>query len=187
MADNPKHHVCSASHAFFLDNWLRRAIQDPVKILKGHITQGQTALDIGCGPGAFTTTMTEMVGENGKVIAADIQEEMLEKVRKKAQKAGLIARVQTHKSEQERIGVTEPVDFALAFYMAHEVPDKLKFFKEIATTLKPGGRLLLVEPVFHVSKAEYENTIHIAKDSGLSPIKDEKIPFSRATLLGKSR
>ena len=42
-----------------------------------------TALDVGCGPGFFTLDMARLVGESGQVIAADLQEGMLQIVRDK--------------------------------------------------------------------------------------------------------
>lgn len=114
-------HVCSWRLASGLDNPIRRLLHNPKKILGGLVGRGQTVLDIGCGPGTFTITMAEMVGDTGKVIAVDVQDEMLQIIRKKAAQRGLDPRIITHKSGPDRIGVTDRVDFALAFYMVHEV------------------------------------------------------------------
>ena len=54
--------------------------------------------------------------------------------------------INSGKSGPERIGISEKVDFALAFYMVHEVPNAEAFMKEIAFVLKPKGKLLIVEP-----------------------------------------
>jgi len=138
--------ICSWKHAFALDNPIRRIIHNPQKILGGHIKPGQTVLDIGWGPGTFSIAMAKMVGELGKVIAVDVQEEMLQIVREKAAQRGLEPIIVTYKSGPERIGISEKVDFALAFYMVHEVPNAEAFMKEIAFVLKPKGKLLIVEP-----------------------------------------
>jgi ubiquinone/menaquinone biosynthesis C-methylase UbiE len=142
MADSSR--VCSWKHAFPLDNPIRRLIHSPNKILGGHIKSGQTVLDIGCGPGTFTIAMAKMVGYTGKVIAADVQDEMLQLLRKKAIKQGLESRIITHKCGPDRIGVSERVDFALAFYMVHEVPNAEAFLREVVSILKPGGKVLVV-------------------------------------------
>ncbi len=175
--------ICSWKIARALDNPIRRLIHNPQKILGEHIKPGQTVLDLGCGPGTFTITMAKMVGKSGKVIAVDIQEEMLEIVRTKAAQEGLVSRILTHKSDPDRIGLSEMVDFALAFYMVHEVPNAKAFLKEIACVLKPKGKLLVVEPMFHVSASAFERTIDIARQAGLSPISEPKIRFSRSKLL----
>ncbi len=178
--------VCSWRHAWGLDNRVRKLIQNPYKIVGGYIEEGQTVLDLGCGPGVFSIAMAEMVGEKGRVIAADIQDEMLQMLRQKVEKTKLESRIRIHKSSPDKIGISEKVDFALAFYMVHEVPDKERFLREVATILKPQGKLLIVEPKFHVSKSSFEETIKIAHSAGLSPISRPKIFFSRAALLQRS-
>lgn len=174
--------ICSWKIAFALDNPIRRLIHNPQKILGGHIEPGQTVLDLGCGPGTFSIAMAKMVGESGKVIAVDVQEEMLQIVREKAARQGLESIIFTHKSDPDRIGISENVDFALAFYKVHEVPDAEAFLKEIASVLKSKGKLLIVEPKFHVSAAAFEMTIAIAQQAGLSPISEPKVRFSRSKL-----
>ncbi len=181
MSETP--HICSWKIAYALDNPIRRLVHNPQEILGGHIKPGQTVLDLGCGPGTFSIAMAKMVGESGRVIAVDIQEEMLQIVRKKAAQQGLESRIITHKSGQDRIGLSEKVDFALAFYMVHEVPNAKAFLKEIASVLKPNGKLLIVEPKMHVSADAFEKTIDIARQVGLRIISEPKIRFSRSKLL----
>ena len=166
-----------------MDNPIRRLIHNPQKILGEYIEPGQTVLDVGCGSGTFSIAMAKMVGESGKVIAVDVQEEMLKIVREKAAQQGLESRIVTHKSDLDRIGISEMVDFALAFYMVHEVPNAEAFLKEIGSVLKPKGKLLIVEPMFHVSATAFEKTIEVARQAGLSPISEPKISFSRSKLL----
>ena len=60
-------------------------------------------MDLGCGPGVFTLPMAEITGSSGKVIAVDVQEKMLEKVKKKAISAGLCERIIFHRSSFEKI------------------------------------------------------------------------------------
>ena len=185
MTDSSR--ICSWKIAFALDNPIRRFIHNPQKILGGIIEPGQIVLDLGCGPGTFSLAMAKMVGESGKVIAVDVQEEMLQIVREKAAQQGLESRIVTRKSDPERIGISEKVDFALAFYMVHEVPNAEAFLKEVASVLKPKGRLLIVEPKMHVSAAAFEKTIEVARQAGLSPISEPKIRFSRSKLFQLSR
>jgi ubiquinone/menaquinone biosynthesis C-methylase UbiE len=175
--------ICPWWLARSLDNPIRRLIHRPKKILSEYIESGQTVLDLGCGPGTFTIAMAKMVGETGKVIAVDVQDEMLQMVKKKASREGLESRIITHKSEHDRIGISEKVDFALAFYMVHEVPDAEAFLKEIAAILKPIGKLMIVEPKLHVSASSFKKTLEAASLAGLKPISEPKIRFSRSVLL----
>ncbi len=181
MSDSSR--ICSWKIAFALDNPIRRIIHNPQKILGGYIEAGQIVLDLGCGPGTFSIAMAKMVGESGKVIAVDVQEEMLKLVREKAAQQGLESRIFTHKSGPGGIGLSEKVDFALAFYMVHEVPDAEAFLKEVASLLKPKGKLLIVEPKMHVSANDFEKTVEVAQQAGLKPVSEPKIRFSRSKLL----
>jgi len=174
--------ICPRKLAFALDNPIRRLIHNPQKILGGYVEAGQTVLDVGCGPGTFSIAMAKMVGECGKVIAVDLQDEMLQLVEEKASHQGLESRIFTHKSGPDRMGISEKVDFALAFYMVHEVPDEQAFLKEIASVLKPKGKLLIVEPRMHVSAAAFEKTVEAARQAGLNPVSEPKIRFSRSKL-----
>lgn len=178
--------VCSYKRAWALDTWVRKYIHNPYKIFGEYIKEGQTALDLGCGPGFFSLAMAEMVGEKGRVISVDIQEEMLQMLKDKSERAGLKSRIIPHKSQPDRIGISEMVDFALAFYMVHEVPDKKSFLGEVASHLKPDGMLLIVEPKFHVSKPDFDSTLRIALSTGLKQICEPKVLFSRAALLIKA-
>ena len=175
--------VCSWKHAWALDNWARRLVHNPYKIVGQYVKEGQTALDLGCGPGVFTLAMADMVGENGNVISVDVQDEMLQMVKRKSEKAGLRSRIELHKAEPEKIGVTEKVDFALAFYMVHEVPDKKRFLSEVSSILKPVGKFLIVEPKFHISKMEFDEAVKIAQSTGLKLVSKPEIFFSRAVLM----
>jgi ubiquinone/menaquinone biosynthesis C-methylase UbiE len=174
--------VCSWRHAWSLDNRIRKLVQNPYKIVGRYIEEGQTVLDLGCGPGVFSLAMAEMVEETGKVIAADVQEDMLQILRKKAAQEELESRIVTHKCDSDRIGISEKVDFALAFYMIHEVPNAEAFLREIVSLLKPKGKLLIVEPKFHASVSAFRKTLVAAQQAGLNSICEPKIRFSRSML-----
>lgn len=77
------------------------------------------------------------------------------------------------------------LDFALAFYMVHEVPDAGRFFIEVADSLKPGGKLLIAEPKMRVSKAGFAEEEAAAEEAGFKKILEPKILFSYAMLLEK--
>lgn len=180
---NRKNRVCPVERAGSLDNRLRRWIQDPQKILRPHIEEGMTVLELGCGPGFFSLDLAQMVGKSGRVIAADLQEGMLQKLRDKIQGTVLEERITLHKCEEKKIGVSENVDFILAFYMIHEIPHQEEFFNEIQSALKPNGKVFIVEPPFHVSKEAFEATIRKAQDAGFTPVDRPKVFLSKAVIL----
>ena len=142
-----------------------------------------TVLDLGCGPGFFTVDMARMVGETGRVIASDLQDGMLQKLKNKIRGTELEGRITLHRCEKNEIDLSESVDFVLAFYMVHEVPDKERFFREIASILKPDGRLLLVEPPFHVSRKAFEATVETAQKAGFLLVERPKVFFGKAVVM----
>ena len=129
--------------------------------------------------------MAMMVGNSGRVIAADLQEGMLQKLRDKIQGTELEGRITLHKCEENKIGVSEKVDFVLLFYMIHEVPDVETFLSEIETILKPNGKVFMIEPPFHVSKKAFEITIKKANDAGLTVVERPKLFLSKTAILKK--
>jgi ubiquinone/menaquinone biosynthesis C-methylase UbiE len=182
---NRKTHVCPLSRAGMLDSRIRRWAQDPMKILAPYVREGMTVLDFGCGPGFFSIDMARMVGPSGRVIAADLQEEMLQKIRGKIQGTELEGRITLHKCDENRIGLSEVVDFVLLFYAAHEVPDHEALFAEIAANLKPDGQVLIVEPPFHVSDADLEEIVSHARKAGLTDTAGPRVLAGKTVVLKK--
>ena len=174
--------VCSADHAGWLVTPLRRLLHDPRRILVGLIAPGDTATDFGCGPGYFTLPMAEMAGLDGLVVAVDLQDAMLDRVRLRAERAGLASRIRLQRCRADTVGELPAADFALAFFMVHEVPDVERFLGELAGALKVGGRFLLVEPRGHVSAADFKATVALAVASGLRPFATPRVRGARTTL-----
>jgi ubiquinone/menaquinone biosynthesis C-methylase UbiE len=121
---------------------------------------------LAAAPGFFSIEMAKIIGTNGKVFAADLQDGMLQKVKEKIKGTEIENRIVLIKCSQEKINAFEKVDFVLCFYMVHEVPGKENFFKELKNLLNVDGQILIVEPSFHVSKKDFERTLNIAKSAG---------------------
>ena len=183
--NNKRRRVCPVERAGSLDNIFRRWLQNPQKILGPYLKEGMAVADIGYGPGFFSIDMARMVGKAGRVIAVDMQEGMLQKIRNKIQGTELEVRITLHKSEENTIGLSQHVDFILAFYMVHEVPDVEGFFRETEKILKPGGHVFIVEPPFHVSKSAFEETIRKAQNAGFTCVERPKVLLSKTAVLKK--
>ena len=182
---NRNRRVCPVERAGSLDNIIRRWLQNPQKILGPYIEEGMTVLDVGCGPGFFSVEMAKMVGKSGRVIASDLQEGMLQKVKAKIKGTEFEERITLHRCEENKIGISAHVDFVLLFYMVHEVPNKKEFFNEIATILRPNGQVLIVEPPFHVSKSAFEETVRKARDVGFRAVEGPAMLFNKTVILKK--
>jgi ubiquinone/menaquinone biosynthesis C-methylase UbiE len=178
-------HTCPWWILPLFDNPLRRLVHNPGQILGPFVRPGDTVLDIGCGMGYFSLGLAELVGEKGKVISADLQPEMLAGLAKRAKRAGVDGRIHPHLCQPEKIGVGEPVDFALAFWMVHEVRQCEEFLREIYSLLKPSGKFLIVEPVIHVSGQDFERTVALSQKIGFVKRERPRVAISRAVTLTK--
>ncbi|MGE5421941.1 MAG: class I SAM-dependent methyltransferase [Ignavibacteriales bacterium] len=174
--------VCPSFLSGAFNNKLRLLLHNPHSILGDYIKRGDVVADIGCGPGFFSLALAEMVGKEGCVLAVDIQKEMLDKLQLAAQNQDLQSRIKLHQCNENSLNIDEKVDFALAFWMVHEVPNTKRFFDEVVTILKPGGLFLMVEPKIHTSFSTFQKEINQACSSGLQPHKGIKVNFSRALL-----
>jgi ubiquinone/menaquinone biosynthesis C-methylase UbiE len=175
-------HVCPWWLTWAFDNPMRKLAQNPVKILGDAVKEGDVILDIGCGMGYFTVALAALVGERGRVIAVDLQPEMLAGVEKRARRQGLAERVQLHQAAPNALGLSQAADFALAFWMVHEVPNKEHFMREVKAALKPGGRFLFVEPKVHVSAKAFQKSVALAEQVGFRPVEQKRVAISRAML-----
>lgn len=178
-------HVCPWWLAYTFDNPLRTLFHNPEKIYAPYVREGMTVADIGCGMGYFSIGLAKIVREKGKVIAADIQIKMLKKTEKRARRAAVSEIIECRLCKGSALNITEPLDFALAFWMVHETQDAEKFFKEVFAVLKPSGLLLVAEPKFHVSARHFKKETDAAKTIGFM-VKDEpRIAFSHAAVFEK--
>ena len=181
--NNQNNVVCPVEYAGGLDNGLRRRLQNPAKILEPFVKPGMTVLDLGCGPGFFTTEIARLVTDTGKVTAADLQQGMLDRLRQKTENTPLSGRIILHRCESLRINLPYTVDFVLAFYMIHEVPDQDQLFAELKTLLNRGGQLLIIEPWFHVSKKAFTQMTLRACRAGFVSRTGPRVFFSRSIIL----
>jgi ubiquinone/menaquinone biosynthesis C-methylase UbiE len=186
----PHHHeVFSASRAGHLDSRLRRFIYHPDRLAEQYVKPGDRILDFGCGPGFFTREFAKKTGDTGKVIAVDLQEEMLRILREKLEPEGLMPRIRMHQCAQDSIGLSPDrdgqIDVAFAIFVVHEVPNAKKLFREIAALLVPGGLLFYSEPPFIVPGREFRDNLALAQEAGLRLIETRLFFVNRAAVLRK--
>ena len=189
----PRHqadHLCPPWIGCFLaDNPLRRMLYTPRSLLRGLVTEGMTVLEPGPGMGFFTLEIARLAGPGGRVIAVDVQPKMLERLGRRAARAGLLSRIESRLSDGRSLGIGDlagRVDFALAFAMVHEVPEPAKFFIEISQALTPGGKVLFSEPTWHVAEDFFLRELDAARAAGLAVEARPAIRISRSALLRKS-
>ena len=163
------HRVCPPWVGYFLLNPLRKFFENPDKVLGPFVQEGMIVLEPGCGMGYFTLPLARMVGPQGRVVAVEIQEKMLTALSRRARKAGLLDRMDLRHIGKDGLGIKDlsnRVDFAAAIHVFHEVPDQTVFFKEVWEALKPGGKLLVIEPKGHISPEEFQQSLSEAMETG---------------------
>lgn len=180
--------VCPVWVGYLLASPLRKLYQNPEKILGPYVEEGMKVLDIGCAMGFFSLPLAGMVGTKGKVICVDLQEKMIQSLEKRAQKAGMIERIETRLCSRNSLGledIKEEIDFAFASAVVHEIPNVPRFFSEIYLALKPRGKFLVLEPKGHVSEEDFQVTVSVAEKSNFIVVDRPQIGRGRVVLLQK--
>jgi ubiquinone/menaquinone biosynthesis C-methylase UbiE len=177
--------ICPWWLAYSFDNPFRRFLHSPEKILGPYVAEGMTVLDVGCGMGFFSIGLAKLVGSTGRVIAADVQQKMLDTVKRRAEKEGVSDRIHIHRCEPNKLGVELTVDFILAFWMVHEIPDTDIFFHQICSCLKPKGKILIAEPKLHVPSKGFQKILISAQKHGLKECGRASVRLSRSAILEK--
>jgi ubiquinone/menaquinone biosynthesis C-methylase UbiE len=123
----------------------RDAWQKPDQIMDAlAVADGSRVADIGAGAGWFTIRLARRVGPNGIVYAEDIQRQMLEAIRRRVVKEGL-QNVQTRLGEPSNPNLpAHTLDAVLVVDVYPEVEDRVTFLKNLAASLKPTGRIGIV-------------------------------------------
>jgi len=106
---------------------------------------GERILEIGPGTGYYTLDIAEWVGPGGSVEVFDIQQEFLDHTMKRAIKRGLQNVVPTQGDATDLPYGDDSVDGVVLTAVLGEIPDPDAALREIARSLKPGGRLVIGE------------------------------------------
>ena len=153
----------SVDGAPWLDRREREDEENPdlaLRLLR--IRKGATVADIGAGSGYITIRMAKIVGPMGKVYASDIQSGMLTLLQQNVTKAKLDNVVPVLGSLDDPKLPADSIDLAIMVDVYHEFSEPQKMLQRIRESLKPDGRLVLLE-----YRAEDPN-VPILKDHKMS-------------------
>lgn len=174
---------------FVLAHPVRKLFQDPAEVVAAYVEDGMVVLEPGCGMGFFTLELARRVGKAGRVVAVDLQPKMLDGLHRRAKRAGLLDRLDIRRTEVDTLGVADlggRIDFALAFYVVHELPNPSGFFQEVHDSLRSEGRLLIVEPRVHGGGEDgLRGSIDLAAQAGLVVVDRPVIKRNQVVLLGR--
>ena len=138
--------VMGMSGADWLVRSEREAEEQPEKALDAlRLKPGMVVADIGAGVGYMSLRMARRVGPTGKVYANDLQPEMLAKLRENAAKAKLGNIVTVLGDAADPKLPANTMDLVLLVDVYHEFSQPQQMLRKIRGTLKPDGRLVLLE------------------------------------------
>lgn len=106
---------------------------------------GQVVADIGAGSGYFSRRLSEKVGPAGKILAVDIQTEMLTMLTNKLAGLGVTNVVPILGTITDPKLPPASVDLALMVDVYHEFSHPYEMMEGISRSLKPNGRVVFVE------------------------------------------
>jgi ubiquinone/menaquinone biosynthesis C-methylase UbiE len=137
---------CPAWLVPLLENPYVEAVAGASTLLeRAGVEPGMSVVDAGCGPGRVTLPLSARVGPRGRVVALDLQADMIEKLRSRVQSAGItnVELVQAGLGEG-RLSA-RGFDVALLVTVLGEIPKPLPALREILQALRPGGVLSITE------------------------------------------
>lgn len=124
----------------------RDAWQQPGRVMDAlGIGDGSVVADIGAGGGWFTVRLARRVGPNGLVFAEDVQPEMIESIERRVQREALRnVRLVLGTVEDPRLP-QGALDAILIVDAYHEMDNRVPLLGNLARSLKPNGRLGIVD------------------------------------------
>ena len=141
------------------------------------LEEGQTVVDVGCGPGLLAFAAASVVGTTGKVYAVDVEQKMLDLVSSRAESSGL-DNVVGVLSEGQRVPLPDGIaHYAICSQVLHfpdSFGDRVDMALDAARLVGTGGRLLVIEWVpedgaDQASRLGPEDTAEILRRAGLEP------------------
>jgi ubiquinone/menaquinone biosynthesis C-methylase UbiE len=139
-------HVMGHAAATWLERPEREEEEQPTKLLKVlDLKPGMVVADIGAGSGYYTFRMAPHVGDKGKILAVDIQKEMLDIIRQRTKEKKLSNVEPVLGTEADPKLPDASADLILMVDVYHEFSHPYEMTEKMVKGLKPGGKLVFVE------------------------------------------
>ena len=186
IAEKSAHHRCPWWVQYILISPLRRFTEPPGKLVGPHVKPGMTVVDAGCGFGYMSLPLATMVGTEGRVVSVDVESRAVARLERRARKAGLAERIDARQCGPRDLDLAEyngKVDLVTAIHTLHEFEDLPGFIAQVAALLKPGGRMLVVEPGGHVTPQRFAAEMQICKDAGFEILAQPDLGAKRRAAL----
>ena len=129
-----------------IDNRLRYTFQPPEKTAARHgLEPGMVVLEVGPGSGTYTLAAARSIGQDGKLVAVDIQPEIVEMVSRRAKLEG-VANVEVQLADVNRLPFADATfDAIFMIFVIGEIPEPERAMKEFRRVLSPPGTIAFTE------------------------------------------
>lgn len=121
---------------------------------------GQKVLDLAGGTGDLAKKFSELVGTDGQVVLADINDKMLEQGRERLTNAGIVANISYVQANAEQLPFAENYfDCITMAFGLRNVTDKAAALRSMYRVLKPGGKVCILEfskPIIPLLQSIYD-------------------------------
>ena len=171
-------------------------LEDPKRVATLYIDEviktiglkpGMVIADIGSGSGVFTRPFAKAVassgGGGGKAIAVDIDPALLSYVSESAAKQG-IKNIETHLAPIDDAQLSGPIlDVAFFHEVFHHIEHRELYIQNLAKYMKPGGRIVLIEPAAH----EDMSAMHSGEGGAAQHDMHQALHGNRSTMMHKGQ
>jgi len=196
-ATAPQGRLFSPTDLGLLESPDRAAWQKPDLVMDAlKIADGDTVADIGAGSGFFTVRLARRVGDSGVVYAEDIQQPMLESIKRRVNREGLRNVVTLRGTDTDANLPRGTLDAVLVVDVYQEVEaadSRVRFLRHLADSLKPDGRIGIVnykpgeggpgpEPQRRLARSVVETEVQAA---GLRVLDRATLPFQYVLVVGR--
>ncbi len=136
---------CTAFKRWTYEGLGRDEWQKPEQVVEAlAIKPGDRVADLGAGGGYFTFRFSKAVGPTGKVYAVDVDRDMLDYVGDRAKEDGF-GNIETVLAKYDDPLLPEPLDLIFTCNVYHHIEGRAKYFADAARSLRPGGRVAIVD------------------------------------------
>ncbi len=177
-------HICPSYLSFILYNPIRKLFTDRARIvLEAGVNESSVVLEAGAGNGFLTEVLVQRAS---KVLAMDVQQGMVKKLRRRMSAYGdrvdvILGDVATYALKEESI------DVAIFLYSFHEITNQTGAVLNMAKAVRPGGFVAVYEPKVEVNRRDMENLVEKFEFMGFEKDREHENMFTRFARLRKVR
>lgn len=182
----------------WLDRSEREKEEEPAKLVEAlAVKEGMTVADVGAGSGYHAFRLAPLVGDKGKVLAVDIQKEMLEVITTRAKKEK-VTNIETVLGTDKDPKLPEgKVDLIYLVDVYHEFEHPYEMTEKLVAALKPGGRIVFVEfreedPKVPIKPVHKMSERQVIKEMAEFPVLEhtktyDKLPWQHVVIFTKKK